>query len=58
MIQWEFARKLFDSGDGEKYWIYKVVNAGQENAKIEKLQNPIKLWKEGRLYAHPVNIKL
>ncbi|MBI4850079.1 MAG: DUF3883 domain-containing protein, partial [Nitrospirae bacterium] len=45
--QWEFARKLFDSGDGEKYWIYKVVNAGQENAKIEKLQNPIKLCKEG-----------
>ncbi|MFQ5443648.1 MAG: protein NO VEIN domain-containing protein, partial [Nitrospinales bacterium] len=56
--QWEFARKLFDQNQGEKYWIYSVVNAGQSNAKIFKIQNPIKLWKDGRLYAHPIQFKL
>lgn len=56
--QWEFARKLFDNNDGDKYWIYIVVNAGKEHAKIKKLQNPIKKWKDGRLYAHPIHFKL
>ena len=56
--QWEFARKLFDEGEGDKYWIYVVVNAGQSGAKVKRLQNPIKLWKSGRLYAHPVQFKL
>ncbi|MHA1660195.1 MAG: DUF3883 domain-containing protein [Promethearchaeota archaeon] len=56
--QWEFARKLFDNNDGDKYWIYIVVNAGKEYAKIKKLQNPIKKWKDGRLYAHPIHFKL
>lgn len=57
-IQWEFARKLFDKNEGEKYSFYVVSNAGKKNAEIHKLSNPIKLWKEGRLYAHPVNFKL
>jgi len=56
--QWEFARKLFDKNEGEKYCFYVVHNAGKENAGIEVLRNPIKLWKEGKLYAHPVNFKL
>ncbi|MCK4377195.1 MAG: DUF3883 domain-containing protein [Actinomycetia bacterium] len=56
--QWEFARKLFDNNDGDKYWIYIVVNAGKEYTKIKKLQNPIKKWKDGRLYAHPIHFKL
>ena len=56
--QWEFARKLFDQDEGEKYSFYVVLNAGKENTEIHKLQNPIKLWKEGKLYAHPVNFKL
>ncbi len=57
-VQWEFARKLFEEGKGEKYSFYIVFNAGKENAKILILRNPIKLWKEGKLYAHPVNFKL
>lgn len=56
--QWEFARKLFNRNEGDKYWIYAVFNTGQNSAKILKIQNPIKLWKEGRLYAHPINFKL
>ncbi len=56
--QWEFARKLFEQNEGEKYSFYVVLNAGKENAKIYTLKNPIKLWKEGKLYAHPVNFRL
>jgi len=55
--QWEFARKLFDKNEGDKYWIYVVVNA-KHNPKIKKLQNPIRHWKDGRLYAHPIHFKL
>lgn len=56
--QWEFARKLFDQNEGEKYSFYVVFNAGKTNATIEIYKNPVKLWKEGKLYAHPVNFKL
>jgi len=56
--QWEFARKLFDQNEGERYSFYVVSNAGKNNAEIHILRNPIKLWKEGKLYAHPVNFKL
>jgi hypothetical protein len=56
--QWEFARSLYEQGKGDSYFFYIVRNPGKNNAKIEVLQNPIKLWKEGRLYAHPVNFKL
>ena len=56
--QWEFARKLFEQNEGEKYSFFVVSNAGKENVKIHKLKNPIKLWKEGKLYAHPVSFKL
>jgi hypothetical protein len=56
--QWEFARKLFEQDEGEKYSFYVVLNAGKENAQVYILKNPIKLWKEGKLYAHPVNFKL
>jgi hypothetical protein len=56
--QWEFARKLYNENEGDKYKIYVVSNAGTEGAKIGIIKNPIKLWKEGKLYAHPVNFKL
>ncbi len=57
--QWEFARKLFNKGEGDKYIIYRVFNAGQKsNTQIKRLENPIKLWNEGRLYAHPIHLKL
>lgn len=56
--QWEFARKLYNENEGDKYKIYVVSNAGNENAKIKSIKNPTKLWKEGKLYAHPVHFKL
>ncbi|MDD5638243.1 MAG: DUF3883 domain-containing protein, partial [Atribacterota bacterium] len=56
--QWEFARKLYERREGEKYFIYLVTNAGKSNVSIKKIRNPIKLWKEGRLYAHPINLSL
>ncbi len=56
--QWEFARKLYNHDEGDKYYFYVVLNAGKENAQIHIYKNPIKLWKEGKLYAHPVNFKL
>lgn len=56
--QWEFARKLYDQNEGEKYSLYVVINAGKSNAGITILRNPIKLWKDGKLYAHPINFKI
>jgi hypothetical protein len=56
--QWEFARKLFDEERGDSYWIYCVFNAGKEDCYYIKIQNPIKLWKEGNLYAQAINFKL
>jgi len=56
--QWELARKLYNENNGDKYKIYIVKNAGTENAKIEILENPTKLWKDGKLYAHPVRFRL
>ncbi len=56
--QWEFARSLFDRGEGDKYSFYVVTNTGKPDAEIHSLINPIKLWREGKLYAHPVNFKL
>ena len=56
--QWEFARKLFDQNEGEKYSFYVLLNAGKANTKINIIKNPIKFWKDGKLYAHPVNFKL
>lgn len=56
--QWEFARTLYEKGEGDKYFIYIVSNAGTEAAEIQPIKNPFKLWKEGKLYAHPVHIKI
>ena len=56
--QWEFARSLFDRGEGEKYCIYLVSNAGTARANIRCIRNPVQLWQEGKLYAHPIKFKL
>ena len=56
--QWEFARKLYDEKEGDKYKVYVVSNAGTDDAMIGIYINPVKLWKDGKLYAHPVNIRL
>lgn len=56
--QWEFARKLYNENEGDKYKIYVVSSAGSDDAKIGIIKNPTRLWKEGKLYAHPVQFKL
>jgi len=56
--QWEWARKLYENGEGNKYIILLVSNAGTDTAKIKEYKNPLTLWKEGKIYAHPVNIEL
>ena len=56
--QWEVARSYFKVNDGDKYWVYCVFNAGQKNSEIIKIQNPIKKWKDGKLFAHPINFIL
>ncbi len=56
--QWEFARKLYTDGEGDKYQIYVVRNAGTQDAKISPIKNPTKLWLDGQLYAHPIHFKL
>lgn len=56
--QWEFARRLFNNGEGEKYKIFAVKEANSTDAKIKSISNPIKLWKEGNLYAHPIKFRV
>lgn len=53
--QWEVARNKFKINDGDKYWIYCVFDVGKNPPVIKKIQNPIKLWREGKLFAHPIN---
>lgn len=56
--QWALAKELFYEGFGEKYSIYivKILEAGKR--EIKKLNNPFKLWKEGKIEAHPINLIL
>ncbi len=56
--QWEFAKALHEKGKGEKYKIYVVSSAGTQKAKYRVLSDPYGMWKEGKIYAHPVNIYL
>ena len=43
---------------GDKYYIYRVYGAGTKNAKLEKISNPAKLWKEGLIDAYPIYIEI
>ncbi|MDP3442757.1 MAG: DUF3883 domain-containing protein, partial [Ignavibacteria bacterium] len=47
--QWEFAKFLFDKGEGDKYSIFIVQNAGKANAKLIPINNPVKMWLDGNL---------
>lgn len=47
--QWEFAKFLFDKGEGDKYSIFIVQNAGKSNAKLIPINNPVKMWLDGNL---------
>ena len=57
--QWALARKLYERGEGEKYYFYVVSGAGTNSVEIKTpIRNPYGGWKEGWLQAHPVHIKL
>jgi hypothetical protein len=56
--QWNWARKLHTDGEGDKYIILLVSNAGNDKAKIREFKNPVALWKVGKIQADPVNIQL
>jgi hypothetical protein len=56
--QWEIARNYFNQFEGDKYWLYCVFNAGQANVEIVKVNDPIKKWKDGKLFAHPINFQI
>ena len=57
-LQWEFAKKLYQEGNGDKHFVYVVSNVrNSEKTKITKVSNPYKAWLEGRLEADPVRIK-
>ena len=43
---------------GDKFYIYRVYGAGTKKSKIEKISNPVKLWKEGYIDAYPIIIEL
>ena len=57
-LQWEWARSLYNSKKGDMYRILLISNVGTNKAIIREFTNPISLWKDGGIYAHPVNIKL
>lgn len=56
--QWEWAKKLHKDGRGNMYIILLVSSAGTDDVKAKEYPNPVTLWKEGKIYAHPVNIEL
>ena len=52
-FQWDFIKEK-----GDKFYIYRVYGAGTNKARLEKIHNPAKLWKDGYIYADPINIKI
>jgi Holliday junction resolvase-like predicted endonuclease len=48
-VQWETARK-----EGDLYWMYCVYNV-KNNPEVIRIQNPIQKWKDGLLFADPVD---
>ena len=43
---------------GDNFYIYRVYGAGRKDAKILKIRNPAKLWKEGKIDIYPIGIEL
>lgn len=55
--QWEFAKFLFDKGEGDKYSIFVVQNTGKTNAKLISLNNPVKMWLGGNLSIFKIELR-
>ena len=56
--QWGVAETLFKRGEGGKYSIWVVPNVGNKTLEIIEIDDPVKLWRENKLRAHPVRLKL
>ncbi len=56
--QWSLAFNKYRQGIGNRYYFYVVKNALSDKPKVSFIKNPIKLWKDGKLRAHPVNLEL
>ena len=48
--QWESARN-----NPDKFWYYCIFGVGTSKVKLIRINNPIQMWKNGLLEAHPVN---
>lgn len=51
--QWMFIREKESN-----YSILRVIHAGTEKSRVLEINNPYRLWKEGKLNAYPINIEL
>ena len=51
--QWKLMKEK-----GDKFYIYRVYGVGTKNAKIEKIHNPVKQWKDEKIEAYPICIVL
>jgi len=51
--QWNFIK-----GKEDNYSIIRVLNAGHKNIRLIEINNPYRLWREGKLKAMPVSIEL
>lgn len=51
--QWKLMKEK-----GDKFHIYRVYGAGTKEARVVKIENPAKLWLEGKIDAYPVRIEL
>ncbi|MHA1632402.1 MAG: protein NO VEIN domain-containing protein, partial [Candidatus Freyarchaeota archaeon] len=51
--QWKLMREK-----GNKFYIYRVYGAGTSKPRLEKIHDPVKLWKEGYIDAHPIRIRI
>lgn len=54
--QWAFAKYLHDRGEGDKFSIFMVQNAGKPFARLIPLNNPIQLWMDGKLTAQRIEL--
>ena len=56
--QWNWARHLYNKGQGDMYRILVVCNVEEKEVEVKEVINPVARWKEGKIYADPINIKL
>jgi len=56
--QWGLATELANRGEGGRYKVFVVVHARSKKAKIIQVKNPVELWRDGKLYAHPIHIRV